>query len=312
MLVESHVREAQFIHLRAGVFVSEKRRIALNKGIEPLLVKKIRGDAFDLLRRTAVERREGYRAADSGRDGFDVAFVDVLEVFQIRERPAFALFPDIRFAGILQPFNKGVDLFGSDAFEIIADAHIEHESVRRAEGELPGDQLQDVPGFDIFVQRLRHAKLGGPFDVVTLVARVDARLGDRQVLAVKRLYRLQLKKTRTREIGGDDILGQLRMRPRRRTEGRFNLLIKKVQRRPFSPVRKTHAKDTLIVFHIRKDPIHQCPKGNGSHSVAHARNLLCYDCIDVNIKKIFRYRHFMLCKKNARLSLLFCASICST
>ena len=38
MVVELHVGKAEFIHLRAGIFISEKRRVAFNEGIELFLV----------------------------------------------------------------------------------------------------------------------------------------------------------------------------------------------------------------------------------------------------------------------------------
>ena len=78
------------------------------------------------------------------------------------------------------------------------------------------ENVQEEPGLEVLVVRLFEAQLRGPLDVVAFIGRIDARLFHRQ--RVELLYRLQLDVAATGQPGGNDVLAELRMGARGRTD----------------------------------------------------------------------------------------------
>ncbi|MPM31755.1 hypothetical protein SDC9_78312 [bioreactor metagenome] len=136
-----------------------------------------------------MERGKRNGGADARRNGFDVPCVYFVKAGEIFLRPDLTFFPDRGRCGILQAFDEGVDLRAGNAFEIIADAHVEHESVGSAEVELPADKLEREPGLHILLKRFGNAQLGRPLYVIAFVGCKDAGLGNGQIFSVERLHR---------------------------------------------------------------------------------------------------------------------------
>ena len=105
---------------------------------------------------------DGDAAADTRGDGGDIVLLRREHLGQDGQA-----FLELRGARrVHHVVDVAVDLRALDAFEIIADGHVEHEAVRRAEAVDLGQNLQRAPGLDILVLRLRDLQLGGPFLVI--------------------------------------------------------------------------------------------------------------------------------------------------
>ena len=117
----------------------------------------------------------------------------------------------IRVLGLHHVIDEGVDLRSLDAGKVIADRDVELEAVLAAEAVLFSYEVQHDPGIDIFMLSFRNGELCGPLAVVTLVICLDAGLvhAGGQFTSVHLLDGLQLEKSRSGIVGGDDILGQL-------------------------------------------------------------------------------------------------------
>ena len=188
MVVKRDVIKSKRIHRLARVFISKQRRIALDIGVQPLFRQQVRCDALDLLRRAAVQRRQSDRRTDMRRNRFDKRGVNARQARKIVKRPGFTLCPHRRRGRVLQPFDERVDLRGFYPLQIVPDAHVKDEAAFVSQTERAGNQLERKPRLDIFSVCLRYAQLGRPFDIVAFILRVDARLGDRQILAVELLH----------------------------------------------------------------------------------------------------------------------------
>ena len=156
MLVEDDVVIAHGVENGAGGLVAKDGWIALDEGVQTLLGQEIGRNALDLLRRTAVERGNGDAAADArGNGGNEVLF---LREQLGQDGKAFLELRCVR--RIHHVVDVGVDLSALDAFEVIADGHIEHEAIRRAEAIDLGQDLECAPCLDILVLRLRDLEFG--------------------------------------------------------------------------------------------------------------------------------------------------------
>ncbi len=105
-----------------------------------------------------------------------------------------------------------------DPLEVIADADVERHLVDRAEPQLLAQHRDREVRLEVLVIRLGNGELGGPLAVVALVLGIDARLGDSlaHVLAVYGLDGLQLHEPGARQVGDEDVVGQLGLWPCRR------------------------------------------------------------------------------------------------
>ena len=270
-VVEGHVVKAERVKARARVVVAQKRRVALDVGVEALLGDEVGGDALDLGRRAAVEGRLGHARRHVRRDGLDERLVHVREAPQIGERPALALGPDLGLARVLHALDVGVDLGALDALEVVAHAHVEDEAVRVAQAKLSGQKLARPPGANILAHGIGHGELGGPLAVVALVGRRDAGLGHTlgELLAIHHLHGLELEEARTRHVGGHDVLRELRVGAGGWAKRRLDALREDRLGATLVDVGLADAKDAAVLLVLAQDPVHQLGKRNRSHDVAH-------------------------------------------
>ena len=167
--------------------------------------------------------------------------------------------------------DVGVDLSALDAFEVIADGHIEHEAIRRAEAIDLGQDLECAPGLDILVLRLRDLQLGGPFLVIGLVVGKDAWTGDAagQFFAVHFLHRLDLEEAGACKIRSDDVLCQLAVGAGCRAERGLNRLAEDGERLAGGIIRRMHAEDLALAGVFGDDPVHQRLERDRIHFFRH-------------------------------------------
>ncbi len=273
-IVEHEIIVAHLVHGFPCKLIPKQRWIALNKGVESLFRDQIARDALNLLRRAAVQRRKRNGGADARRDRVDVLGIYLVETREVFLRPSLAFLPDRGGGGILEPFDEPVDLFARDSLKVVADAHVEHESVRTTKIEFPADQLERKPGFHILVKRLRNAQLRGPLDVVALVLGEDAGLADGQVLSIERLHRFQFEESASGIVSGYQVLCKLRMRAGGGAERRFQMLRKELQRVVLRCDIGTANTKYAALLALFQNPVHQIGKRNWRHTVGHRGGLL--------------------------------------
>jgi hypothetical protein len=271
--VERDVAEAEGVERLARVLVAQKRRVALDVGVQALLADEVGRDALDLCGRAAVERGLGDGVADVRRDGVDKRGVHVAEAVDVRVRPGDGLLELRRRGRVLHAVDERVDLRGLDALEVVADGHVEHEAVRVAKAKLAREQLARDPCLDVLAKRLRHGELRGPLAVVALVGREDARLVDAggKLGAVHLLDGLQLEEAGTRHVARDDVLGELGVGTGCRAKRGLDLLAKDgTGRRQLRAGKAALAEDGLLGLVLVQDPRHEVVEGHGAHDVAHS------------------------------------------
>ena len=268
-LSKCHVIIAHSIHHLSGILVPQKGGIALDKGMNPLYLQKIPGNALNLLGRTSVKRRECGAVRNPRGHSLRVLPRKMGEALRMVRQPLAAFLKNRHLGGVLHPLDKAVDFLQLNALQVVAHGHIELESVRSPQAVLLCQKMTGKPGLHVLVKGLRHIELRGPLAVIALIIRLDAGLRHRQVLAVNFLHGLQLEKPGAGRIGRRDILGQLGVRPSRRPKGRLQLPSKDCIC-PFRVSRKklTDAENTAPLM-LRENPFHQLPKGHGCHSVTH-------------------------------------------
>ena len=119
--------------------------------------------------------------------------------------------------------------------------------------------MAGAPGLHVLLVGLLDVELRGPFAVVALVLRQDAGPGDAggQIRAVHLLHGLQLEEPGPGEVAGDDVLGQLGVGARRRTEGGLDLLPAE-DGQGFLPghVGPVDPEDGALLPVLRHDPVH--------------------------------------------------------
>ena len=155
-IAECHIVVAHFIHGLSCIVVTQKGRIAFNKGMNVFFCQQIGCDALDLLRRASVQGGQGCTAAYSSGNRFCIFCCKVLKTVRIVQQPLSAFLENGSFRCILQAFDEAVDLLGFDAFQIIAHAHVELETVHGAQSPFLCHEFQSKPCFYIFVKCLRH------------------------------------------------------------------------------------------------------------------------------------------------------------
>ena len=272
MLVEDDVVEAEGIERLPGILIAQKRRVALDVGIEAFLRDEVGCDALDLIRRAAMERRLRDGVRDMRRDGGDECLIDILEAVEIALCPDNSLLEGRRACGVHHLVDEGIDLLGLDALEVVADRHVEDEAVRIAEAELLCQELYGNPGLHVLAEGIVDRELRRPLAVVALIRCQDARLvhAGRELCAIHLLDGLELEEARARHIGSDDVLCKLRVGAGCRTVGRLDLL---VEDRTGMARALLHdaglAEDRALLCIFRKNPVHQLRKRHRTHDIAH-------------------------------------------
>ena len=84
MIVKDDVVITHAVEGAACRLVAEDGGVALDEGVEALLRQQIRGNALDLIGRTAVESGDGDRAANAGRDSVNIRFFGGEQLLQHR------------------------------------------------------------------------------------------------------------------------------------------------------------------------------------------------------------------------------------
>ena len=271
-VIEDDVVKAQLVEALAGKLIAQQRGVALDVGVEALLGDQIGRDALDLRRRAAMQRGLGDGVGHARRDGLDKRGVDMLKLVQIGERPCAALVPDVRAAGVLHALDVGVDLGALNTLEVITHGHVEDKAIRAAQTVLASDQVAGKPCLHVLGKGLRNLELGRPLAVVALVLRHDAGLVDAlgKLLAVHDLDGLELKEACTRHIGGNDVLGKLRVGAGGRAKRGLDALVKNGKRALLvGRDHLAHAKDGVLGLMLLDDPVHQLRKRDRPHDVAH-------------------------------------------
>ena len=274
MLVKDDVVIPHAVEDAARGLVAEDGRIALDKSVQVLFLQEVGGDALDLLRRAAVERGDGHAAGNVGGDGGD----KVLLLGEHFGEDLLALLELGRLARVLHVLNIGVDLPALDAFQIVADGHVEHEPVGIAEAVDLGEDLERAPGLDVLVLRLLDGQLRGPLLVVAFVSGENAGTGHTggKLRAVHLLYGLDFKEAGAGDIGGDDVLRELAVGTGCGTERRFNALAENGQALAVGFVLLVDTEDIAALDVFGDHPVHQRLKGNGVHFFRHGKfSFLC-------------------------------------
>jgi len=278
VLVEGEVVIAESVEGVAGELVAEHGRVALHEGLEVLLREQMHSDPLDLVGRTAVHGRQGHRLAHGRTQRVEVLAGEVGELVEVLLDPVAALTEDRRARGVDHGVDEGVDLVVLDPLEVIADADVEPHLVDRAESELLAQHGDREVRLDVLVVRLGDGELGGPLAVVALVLGLDARLGHcfAQLFAVDLLDGLQLHEPGARQVGDEDVVGQLGLRPRGRAHGRCQSVAEGVRDEATGlgapELALLHPEDRTAAAKLLARPEHQMAKGQWPHQVAHTRS----------------------------------------
>ena len=214
-----------------------------------------------------MKRRNGDAAADARGNTSD-------EVLFLREQLGQdgKAFLELRGIGrVHHVVDVAVDLLTLDALEIVADGHIKHEAIRRAEAIDLGQDLECAPCLDILVLRLRDFQLGRPFLVIALVSGQNARTrhASGQFFAVHFLHRLDLEEAGACKIGGDDVLRQLAVGACCRAERCLDRLAEDGERLADGIIRRMHAEDLTLTGVFGDDPVHQRLERDRIHFFRH-------------------------------------------
>ena len=258
LVVEGDVVEAEGVEAGARVVIAEQGRVALDVGVQALLGDEVGGDALDLVGRAAMQRGLGHGAGDARAHGLDEGLVDVGEAVEVLLGPSEALAPDLGLGGVLHALDVGVDLGALDALEVVADGHVEHEAVGVAEAELAGEELARPPSLDVLVHGLRDRELRGPLAVVALVLGHDAGLRDA-----------------LRDVGGDDVLGELAVGAGGGAERGLDLLGEDRVGTALVLHDLADAEDAVLLGVLGEDPVHKLRERDRPHDVAHTSSSPC-------------------------------------
>ena len=263
VVIEGDIVITHLVQNGAGGLIAQQSGVALDEGVQPLFLNEIGGDAFDLLRRAAVEGGEGDGAGDPGGDGVDGV---LLRREQLMEN-GDALLEDRRFGGVHHAVQEGVHLLTLDALQIVAHGHIEHKAVGIAQTVQLGHDLAGAPCLHVFLKCLGDGQLRGPLAVVALVLCQNTGTVDAggQLRAVHLLNGFQFKEPGTAEVARHDVLGQLGVGAGGGAEGRFDGLSENGQGLAVGTEGAVNAEHGTLPVMFCDDPGHQLPEGNGGH-----------------------------------------------
>ena len=263
VIVEGDIVIAHGVQNGPGGLVPQDGGIALDEGVQVLLLQQVAGDPLDLVRRAAVEGGHRHGSGHMGSDRVDIIAFSREELLQNSD----ALLEDGRLGGVHHAVQEGVDLLTLDACQVIAHGHVEHESVGIAQTIDFCHDLQGAPGLHILLESLLDIQLRGPLAVVALILRQNAGAVDAggQICAVHLLDGLQLEEPGAGEIAGNDVLGQLGVGAGGGAEGGLDGLAEDGQLLHAGLVGLVDAEHGAVPAVFGGDPGHQFPKGNGGH-----------------------------------------------
>ena len=263
LVVEGDIVIAHGVQNGPGGLVPQDGGIALDEGVQVLLLQQVAGDPLDLVRRAAVEGGHRHGSGHMGSDRVDIIAFSREELLQNSD----ALLEDGRLGGVHHAVQEGVDLLTLDACQVIAHGHVEHESVGIAQTIDLCHDLQGAPGLHILLKGLLDIQLRGPLAVVALILRQDAGAVDAggQIRAVHLLDGLQLEEPGAGEIAGNDVLGQLGVGAGGGAERSLDGLPEDGELLHAGLVGLVDAEHGAVPAVFGGDPGHQFPKGNGGH-----------------------------------------------
>ena len=166
-----------------------------------------------------------------------------------------------RLLGIGHQVQESLDVGLHDPFQVIAHAHIENKArlLRCSPTKAVLEQVQQDPGFEVFIKALFQPQFLGPFAVVALVLHVDARLGHLNL--IQGLHSLEFDVAGAGEPGADYSLGHLGVWSRRHPDGGFQQLpvAANPERVIFGRREKLFAVNSeyVALFLIGQGPVHQ-------------------------------------------------------
>ena len=200
--------------------LAQQGRVQLDSGVQLALGEQIAPDGLDLVRWTAVHRREGDVVGQLGGD-FDVGKLGVLFGQHRLEHPDL-------LRRVRQTVHKAGHRGTLDTLQVVSHTHIEDraEGGRSLEPQHPPQDVDQHPGFDVLPGRFLQLEFLGPFDVVSLVGHINAWPGDLQL--VHNLHRLQFDEPGARKPGRDDVLGHLGVGAGPRPDGRRQVMPKDI------------------------------------------------------------------------------------
>ena len=243
-----------------------------------LLLQEIGGDRFNLLRRTSVQG--GFRdgVGDLRRNLQDIFLRDLLQDSLLhRLQGSFdAVFEDRIILCLNHIIEELLDLRRLDSIEVIPDRHVEDNRVRTSQLQFLRQNVDQDPCLHIFFVGLPDFQLCRPLAVVAFVRRDDTGLRHTggQLSAVHLLDGLELEPGRACQIGGNQVLCQLRVRTGGRAEYGFDLSVKNriMLLASLQDLRNAEDAPAFLIFLHR--PVKQLSVGNQSHQVTHVSILL--------------------------------------
>ena len=132
-IAESDVIVSHLIHGLSCKFISQKCRIALDKGMKSFHLDQIRSDPLDLLRRASMQRGECNGITDIRRNPFNILLRHMLKHGNVLQQILPAVLIGLRILCVLHGLDKQINLRRLDSLQIVSHAHIELESIHGAE-----------------------------------------------------------------------------------------------------------------------------------------------------------------------------------
>ena len=111
VIVEGDIVIAHGVQNGPGGLVPQDGGIALDEGVQVLLLQQVAGDPLDLVRRAAVEGGHRHGSGHMGSDRVDIIAFSREELLQNSD----ALLEDGRLGGVHHAVQEGVDLLTLDA-----------------------------------------------------------------------------------------------------------------------------------------------------------------------------------------------------
>jgi len=192
-----------------GEIIAEKGRVAFHECIDMLFLQQVVRDAFNLIRRAAVQRGDRCRIADVGRNGLNVFLREVPEFRNMIQQPLLRTAERFRVLCLHHGIDEGIDFVRLDSRQIVSDGNVELEAVLCTESVFLCQEMKRDPGIDVLVLGFRNRQLRRPFAVVAFVVHIDAGLGNVQF--VEGLDGFQFDETCAAKPCPDDVLCHLGM-----------------------------------------------------------------------------------------------------
>ena len=284
---QSHVLEANAVQDIPDLVVAQKCRVELYKGVQVLLREHVGADGLDLLGRAAVHGGDGDTRADVGADALLKALKCLLVTLEVGSLQKVSLLNDVLElclvlgkerapCGIDHVVNVCLHLGLLDSVQVVSHAHVENEvGICTLAGKRGLDEVHREPCLEVLVIGFLERVLGGPLNVVALVAGIYAWLC--YLKMVHDLHRLELHEAAADHVGADYVLRKLCVRASSRSQWGCALLSEDRYTVPSARSEEILLVDSeysAMIAVFGENPLNQLLKWNRSHSVSHVRLLL--------------------------------------